>query len=73
MNSADAYQNWSSLYILTTAIVFSSGIACGMYATNTAETCQFIAEDSKMTIAVVEDQVQLDKFLKVLYTIDGVN
>ena len=54
--------------MFTIAITFFSGIACGMYATNTPETCQFIAEDSKMTIAVVEDQVQLDKFLKV-YTI----
>jgi long-chain-fatty-acid--CoA ligase ACSBG len=42
-----------------------------MYATNSAEACQFIAEDSKMAIAVVEDQVQLDKFLKIRHTLPG--
>jgi long-chain-fatty-acid--CoA ligase ACSBG len=51
--------------------IFAGGIACGMYATNSAEACQFIAEDSKMAIAVVEDQVQLDKFLKIRHTLPG--
>lgn len=45
-------------------IVFS-GLACGVYATNNSEACKYIAEDCKVSIAVVEDQKQLDKFLKV--------
>ena len=44
-----------------------SGLACGIYATNNAEACTYIAEDCKVAIAVVEDQKQLDKFLKVHY------
>ena len=43
----------------------SSGLACGIYSTNNPEACKFIAEDCKVSIAVVEDQKQLDKFLKV--------
>ena len=42
-----------------------SGLACGVYATNNAEACKYIAEDCKVTVAVVEDQKQLDKFLQV--------
>lgn len=45
-----------------------SGLSCGIYATNNAEACKYIAEDCKVSIAVVEDQKQLDKFLKV-YTL----
>ena len=48
-------------------LFFYSGLACGIYATNNAEACKYIAEDCKVGVAVVEDQKQLDKFLKVLY------
>ena len=41
------------------------GIACGTYATNSAEACKYIAEDCRATVAVVEDQIQLDKLLEV--------
>ena len=46
-------------------ILFCRGLACGIYATSNAEACKFIAEDCKIAVAVVEDQKQLDKFLKV--------
>ena len=46
-------------------VIVFSGLACGVYATNSAEACKYIAEDCKVSIAVVEDQKQLDKFLKV--------
>ena len=36
-----------------------------MYATNSADVCQYIANDCQANIAVVEDQKQLDKFLQV--------
>jgi long-chain-fatty-acid--CoA ligase ACSBG len=45
--------------------IFAGGLACGIYATNNPEACKFIAEDCKVSIAVVEDQKQLDKFLKI--------
>ena len=41
-----------------------SGIGCGIYTTNTAEACEFILNDSKSEIIVVENQQQLDKILK---------
>lgn len=49
--------------------LFLSGVASGMYATNSAEACKFICQDCKASIAVVEDQIQLDKFLKVYYAL----
>ena len=36
-----------------------------MYATNSADVCQYIANDCQANIAVLEDQKQLDKFLQV--------
>ena len=46
-------------------VFFYSGLSCGIYATNNAEACKYIAGDCKVAVAVVEDQKQLDKFLKV--------
>jgi long-chain-fatty-acid--CoA ligase ACSBG len=45
--------------------IFAGGLACGIYATNNAEACKYIAEDCKVSVAVVEDQKQLDKFLEI--------
>ena len=41
------------------------GLPTGMYTTNTPETCQFVANDCKANIIIVEDQKQLDKILEV--------
>ena len=43
----------------------SRGIACGTYATNSAEASKYIAGDCRATVAVVEDEIQLNKFLEV--------
>ena len=40
------------------------GIACGIYATNSVEACEYILKDSSSEIVVVENQQQLDKILK---------
>lgn len=45
--------------------IFAGGIACGTYSTNSAGACKYIAEDCKATVAIVEDQIQLDKFLQI--------
>lgn len=44
---------------------FLSGISCGIYLTNNADACKYIAEDCKMSIVVVDDETQLQKILEV--------
>lgn len=41
------------------------GLATGIYTTNSAEACQYVAANSEANILVVENQKQLDKILKV--------
>ena len=43
------------------------GIAAGIYTTNSPEACQFVADDCKANVLVVENQKQLDKILQVLH------
>lgn len=45
--------------------IFARGLAIGVYTTNSPEACKFVLEDSKTSIVVVENKVQLDKILKV--------
>ena len=44
---------------------FFRGLAAGIYSTNNAEACHFIANHSRTNILVVENQKQLDKILEV--------
>ena len=37
----------------------------GIYTTNTAEACQYVAESAKTNIIVVENDAQLQKILQV--------
>lgn len=47
-------------------IIFSfSGIATGIYATNSPEACEHVLVNSRANIVVVEDDVQLQKILKI--------
>jgi long-chain-fatty-acid--CoA ligase ACSBG len=57
--------NASEWHISCLGSIFAGGLSCGIYATNNAEACKYIAEDCKVAVAVVEDQKQLDKFLKI--------
>ena len=41
-----------------------SGVACGIYTTNSAEACEYILQDSSSEIVVVENKEQLAKILK---------
>jgi long-chain-fatty-acid--CoA ligase ACSBG len=45
--------------------IFANGISAGIYQTNNADACKYIAADCKANIAIVEDEKQLEKFLKI--------
>jgi long-chain-fatty-acid--CoA ligase ACSBG len=51
--------------ITDVATIFADGIATGIYQTNNASACKYIAADCKANIAVVEDENQLEKFLQI--------
>lgn len=41
------------------------GLAAGIYTTNSAEACQYVAANCEANVLVVENQKQLDKILQV--------
>ena len=41
------------------------GLAVGIYATNSPEACQYVAENCKANVLVVENNAQLQKILQV--------
>ncbi|XP_033749822.1 long-chain-fatty-acid--CoA ligase ACSBG2-like [Pecten maximus] len=45
--------------------IFAGGLATGVYTTNTPEACKFILSDSRTNVAVVENDVQLQKIIKI--------
>ncbi|KAK3607857.1 hypothetical protein CHS0354_038285 [Potamilus streckersoni] len=45
--------------------IFAGGLATGIYATNNAEACEYVATSCKANIIVVENHQQLQKILKV--------
>ncbi|XP_075391392.1 long-chain-fatty-acid--CoA ligase ACSBG1 isoform X2 [Tenrec ecaudatus] len=45
--------------------VFAGGIVTGIYTTSTPEACQFIAQDCRANVIVVDTQKQLEKILKI--------
>ena len=47
------------------AAIHAGGFTGGMYLTNTASACEYIAKDSRANIIVVGDQKQLDKILSI--------
>lgn len=42
---------------------FKSGVGCGIYTTNSKESCEFILDDTQSKIIVVENKQQLDKII----------
>jgi long-subunit acyl-CoA synthetase (AMP-forming) len=52
-------------FLADLAALYAGGIPAGIYTTNSAEQCQFVAADCKASVAVVEDQEQLQKFLQI--------
>lgn len=53
------------LQSLTHPLVCRSGFAVGIYTTNSPEACQYVAENCKANIIVVENHKQLQKILQV--------
>lgn len=51
-------------YISAYGAIFAGGVCCGLYTTNTAETCMYALKDTQCEIVVVENTEQLDKILK---------
>ncbi|XP_036354981.1 long-chain-fatty-acid--CoA ligase ACSBG2 isoform X4 [Octopus sinensis] len=47
------------------AAIYAAGISVGIYTTNTAEACAFVAKDSNTNIMIVENHQQLQKILEV--------
>ena len=43
------------------------GLSTGIYTTNSPEACHYILENSRANIVMVENQMQLDKILKVIF------
>uniref|UniRef100_A0A3P8WG65 Long-chain-fatty-acid--CoA ligase ACSBG2 n=1 Tax=Cynoglossus semilaevis TaxID=244447 RepID=A0A3P8WG65_CYNSE len=52
-------------FIADLGAIFAGGFAVGIYATNSAEACQYVAANCKANILVVENQKQLQKILQV--------
>ncbi|KJE96538.1 hypothetical protein CAOG_06845 [Capsaspora owczarzaki ATCC 30864] len=52
-------------FIADLGAIFAGGLGCGIYTTNSPDACQFIIEDSRANIVVVENDTQLQKILKV--------
>lgn len=52
-------------FIANVAAIAAGGKSAGIYTTNGTEACGFIAEHSEAMAVVVEDEAQLDKFLKL--------
>ena len=46
--------------------IFGYYLPVGVYTTNGPDACKYIAENSDCEVAVVENQVHLDKYLKIL-------
>lgn len=56
----------TDLRVLTEIVcVVDRGFAVGIYTTNSAEACQYVAENCQANILVVENNKQLQKILQV--------
>src|SRR4029079_1265945 len=45
--------------------IYAGGCPAGIYTTNTADQCRYIAEHAEAQVAVVENEAQLAKFLEI--------
>ena len=48
----------------TSAILLAGGVTVPIYASNTAEQCEFIVRDAGAKMVIVEDAAQLDKLVR---------
>ncbi|XP_038079332.1 long-chain-fatty-acid--CoA ligase ACSBG2-like [Patiria miniata] len=52
-------------YISDIGAMFAGGFGTGIYTTNSAEACQYVADNCQANIIVVENKTHLNKILKV--------
>jgi long-chain-fatty-acid--CoA ligase ACSBG len=45
--------------------IFAAGVGAGVYATNSSDVCQYIAEDSKAQVVVCDGMKQLEKYVSI--------
>uniref|UniRef100_A0A4W5MJA9 Long-chain-fatty-acid--CoA ligase ACSBG2 n=2 Tax=Hucho hucho TaxID=62062 RepID=A0A4W5MJA9_9TELE len=57
--------NSAEWFISDIAAIMAGGFAVGIYTTNSPEACQYLAENCKANIIVVENHKQLQKILQV--------
>jgi len=52
-------------FIANCAAIFSNAKSAGIYTTNSPTACEYVTNHSEAKIIVVEDRMQLDKFLSI--------
>ncbi|XP_068599569.1 long-chain-fatty-acid--CoA ligase ACSBG2 [Brachionichthys hirsutus] len=57
--------NSAEWFIADVGAVLAGGFAVGIYTTNGADACQYVAENSQANVIVVENDKQLQKILQV--------
>lgn len=57
--------NSAEWFIADIGAILAGGFAVGIYTTNSPEACQYVAENSKANIIVVENHKQLQKILQI--------
>ncbi|XP_068446102.1 long-chain-fatty-acid--CoA ligase ACSBG2 [Clinocottus analis] len=57
--------NSAEWFIADIAAILAGGFAVGIYTTNSPEACQYVADNSKANIIVVENHKQLQKILQI--------
>lgn len=57
--------NCPQWHIADLAAIYAGGRPAGVYTTNSAEQCKYVASHSETEIAIVENEVQLAKFLEI--------
>ena len=57
--------NLSRIYLAYLFSILLSGLAVGIYTTNSPEACHYVAENCEANIIVAENKHQLHKILKV--------
>ncbi|XP_034036051.1 long-chain-fatty-acid--CoA ligase ACSBG2 isoform X2 [Thalassophryne amazonica] len=57
--------NSSEWFISNIGAILAGGFAVGIYTTNSPEACQYVAENCKASVIVVENHKQLQKVLQI--------
>jgi len=51
-------------FIADMGCIYAGGLVAGVYSTNKAVACAYVAKHSKAKIIVAEDEIQLNKYIK---------